>query len=284
MSLKNLYNIFLFYINKARLWKVKESGLINKASGSSILDSEGNSDYLKSIKLINQNPSYFSKFRKSKSIYVAIEGLKPNFAQTYENLIETIGWKNGYTNLIKEFDSVGKPDKYKFRNGKFSTISLRYLKVHLDLISEFGNLDQFKVAEIGAGYGGQSFFIIKQNRIKSYKIFDLPEVNQTISMFLSQFELPIKCEFGESPSKTENFDLVISNYAFSELNRNVQKLYLENVLQKSTRGYMTWNDLSFKKLGGYSLAELLDLLPGSRYKDEYPLTAIGNVIITWNNN
>ena len=103
-------------------------------------------------------------------------------------------------------------------------------------------------------------------------------------MFLSQFKLSIKCEFGKSPFKNENFDLVISNYAFSELNRNVQKLYLENVLQKTSRGYITWNNLSFKKLGGYSLAELLDLLPGSRYRDENPLTAIGNVIITWNNN
>jgi hypothetical protein len=76
-------------------------------------------------------------------------------------------------------------------------------------------------------------------------------------------------------------DLVISNYAFSELSRELQKQYLENVILPSKRGYITWNSSSVGHEKCYSIDELVRAIPNSRIKAEVPNTGVGNVIIFW---
>ena len=73
-------------------------------------------------------------------------------------------------------------------------------------------------------------------------------------------------------------DFVLSNYAFSELTRTNQDKYLKKVILNSPRGYITWNNLS---PNGYSLAELISVIPGSQTVPENPLTAEDNTIIVW---
>ena len=82
---------------------------------------------------------------------------------------------------------------------------------------------------------------------------------------------------------SEDYDLVISNYAFSELRREVQDMYLEKIILRSKRGYITWNSISLKNFGGYSVNELLAKIPGSIRIDERPLTDPDNCIIIWGN-
>ena len=78
-----------------------------------------------------------------------------------------------------------------------------------------------------------------------------------------------------------DYDFVISNYAFSELVRDIQDIYLNRVILRSRAGYITWNTLSYEELNGYSLEELLEKIPGSRVIAEEPLTKENNCIIVW---
>ena len=50
-----------------------------------------------------------------------------------------------------------------------------------------------------------------------------------------------KYYFGNDTKKINKIDLLINNYAFSELPKNLQIKYLEEVISKSTHGYMTMN-------------------------------------------
>ena len=58
-------------------------------------------------------------------------------------------------------------------------------------------------------------------------------------------------------------------------------MYLERVIPKAKMGYITWNELSYKKLGGLSVEELLVAIPDSILIAEEPLTYANNVIIAW---
>ena len=53
--------------------------------------------------------------------------------------------------------------------------------------------------------------------------------------------LKIKHFFIPSQKKIEDVDLVISNYAYSELNLELQNLYYENVIKNAKRVYMILN-------------------------------------------
>ena len=61
----------------------------------------------------------------------------------------------------------------------------------------------------------------------------------------------------------------------------MQDRYINNVILNSSRGYITWNPLSQRDLGGYQSAELIKLIPNSQIFPEKPLTYNGNVIIVW---
>lgn len=76
-------------------------------------------------------------------------------------------------------------------------------------------------------------------------------------------------------------DLLLSNYAFSELRRSVQKAYLERIVSHLPRGFMVWNLLSERHLGGLSLEEFLRYVPNANVEDEQPTSIKGNVLITW---
>jgi len=164
----------------------------------------------------------------------------------------------------------------------FSPTLLRYLKVYVDLIEYFGSLKPFEVVEIGVGFGGQSSLISLLDRPKSYTLYDIPPVLDLAKKFFKNVPLEGNFQFldGRNPL-TSIPDLVISNYAFSELERDVQDLYLRNVILNSPRGYITWNSLSADQLDGYWLADLIRLIPGSQIVPERPNTSSKNAIIVW---
>ncbi len=146
----------------------------------------------------------------------------------------------------------------------------------------FGKLDNFIVSEIGIGFGGQCQAISSNFPLKGYLAYDLPPVLALSKKFLGKTLNSSSVEFldGRNP-EARSSDLIISNYAFSELAREVQETYLKNVISNAKRGYITWNELAYKELGGYSIPELLSLIPGSKTLPEVPLTFANNVILVW---
>ena len=118
---------------------------------------------------------------------------------------------------------------------------------------------------------------------------DLPQVLKLANRFIKKFDnkMMINMVDGTSISDLDAFDcdLVISNYAYSELSRMVQERYYEKFIKKSKHGYFTWNKLSEEQLDGYTLSMFIDKLKDHgkevRVLKEQPITAAGNCIVVW---
>jgi len=184
---------------------------------------------------------------------------------------------------FRENDRLGSPLVCEYgESGPFSPTTLRYMKVYSDLLCFFGDLDGQRVLEIGGGYGGQCFVIHAGARPASYTLVDLPEPLKLQRRYLeangvagASFVAP-----GELDPHAE-FDLVVSNYAFSECRREVQEHYLTTVLLRTPRGYATCNWITPPEFRSYGRAELLAAVPGSQFVDEEPLTGAANAILLW---
>ncbi len=230
-----------------------------------------------------EDENIYKNFRRYKSYFYVLEHVSKELGQTYLNLLlKTNSTLNSFHNS-KSQNKIGNPLCYRYKKiGSTSPTLLRYLKVLDDLNDFFGSLNGRHIVEIGVGYGGQAGVIIQNSAISKYTLFDLNEVNDLAIKFLKDLGLSNKINAFDGRKPTEiNCDLVISNYAFSELNKEVQDIYLKNVISRSKSGYITWNNLGYKLLGAYSLNEIVEKIPNARVIDEFPLTAKENKIIIW---
>lgn len=230
----------------------------------------------------------FSTFREA-SIYkrilehVSVEQANEYLAAIFENSLLI------NDDLFCEFrrnDDVGGAKKYKFiingREYQFAPTTIRYIKVLSDIMSLFNFKDFERVSEIGVGYGGQARVLSCVNDKLEYVLIDLREPLALAKKYLDCFGgINASFEDGTLLDHDINSDLVISNYAFSELSRSVQELYFDRVIKHAKSGYMTMNRISERKYNGFSPDELLDMIPNSGLVEEKPLTAEGNYIIVW---
>jgi hypothetical protein len=80
-------------------------------------------------------------------------------------------------------------------------------------------------------------------------------------------------------------DLVISNYALSELPEELQSEYLEKVILKADRGYLIMNsgrtNHSGRSFGKISLNQLNNLGLEISVSEEQPRTGPDNYVISW---
>jgi hypothetical protein len=152
--------------------------------------------------------------------------------------------------------------------------------VFSDLELLFGPLKGLRCIEIGIGFGGQAAILEILGEVQEIQLYDLPPVLDLAEKFLNRSGTSASTIFfdGTNPPMARPADLLISNYAFSELTRAIQLTYLENAIAKASRGYITWNSLSSD---GLRPEELLRLIPGSKLLEEQPKTAPGNVIVAW---
>ena len=102
--------------------------------------------------------------------------------------------------------------------------------------------------------------------------------------YLSNFtDINAKLNF-VSASKLEpkEYDLFISNYAFSELKREIQDLYINNAIKYSQNGYITYNDIANKSLNPYKLKDYRTFIPKDiKLYEENPITHPNNKIVVW---
>ena len=134
--------------------------------------------------------------------------------------------------------------------------------------------------EVGVGFGGQSALLNRLGGVQAFHLFDLPPVLDLTRKFTSLAGSTGDFQFhdGTKINNGPQSDIFISNYAFSELTRALQERYLDQVIARSERGYITWNPLS---PDGFRPRDLVDLIPGSKILPERPLTHRDNCIIVW---
>ena len=175
--------------------------------------------------------------------------------------------------VFKANDRLGDPVRCEYEgHGAFSPTTLRYAKVLSDLLSLFGTLDGLRIAEIGGGYGGQCLLISLIAEPASYSLIDLHSVLDLQEVYLRKHAVRgVRFIAADRVPKRDTYDLVISNYAFSECTRAMQETYMNRVVQRSPRGYMAYNWLSPEWAGvPFSRSELLAAIPGSRFMPPVP--------------
>ena len=166
------------------------------------------------------------------------EELFKNFKQNniYKNILEHVSNEIGseYLKIIKKQTPsiIKKIDKVKINDlvggsnlvdykdvGHVSPSSLRYAKVLSDILVLFKKKKFKKIAEIGTGYGGQFLIFDQFLDFSNYYLFDLKEVLLFCEKYLDNYLIrnSFKTLHINNFNGEEKFDLVISNYAFSEL-------------------------------------------------------------------
>jgi putative sugar O-methyltransferase len=234
-----------------------------------------------------QDARSFATFKRNTAYREVLEHVDAKQGGQYLQQIQ-----NKWPGLIEDIDrfkvndAVGAPILATYQQiGRISPSTLRYLKVVSDLRELFGDLSGFEVAEIGGGYGGQFLIADQLWPLASWTIFDLDPVLLLTSRYL-------ECHLVNSVYKpttlnrfdcrTAQFDLAISNYAFSELPKPLQVKYISKVLAKAKRGYMTMN--SGKALGDgqhMTTTELRTYFPSMAIIEEIPLTSSQNYVLAW---
>jgi putative sugar O-methyltransferase len=242
--------------------------------------------YLKSVRDAVASEESLVRFRADPDYQQVLEHVPITLGQKYLDVI--ISEYNSHPELVfaglSKLSEFGRPPVHNFSGiGSVSPTILRYVKVAYELNKLFGDLSKLRIGEIGVGFGGQAAVLNKLFGVSDLVAFDLPEVLSLCEIFLSRTEshLAPRLVDGRKPVPVE-VDLVVSNYAFSELVRSVQDAYLENVILRAKSGYITWNNLSSKNLDGYSLRELVRKIPGSKVLKEVPLeSSKSNRLIIW---
>jgi hypothetical protein len=173
-------------------------------------------------------------------------------------------------NDFKKNDLEGGAITHKFEElGEISSSTLRYLKVASDIQTIFGENLAGNIAEVGVGYGGQLLIYDEIFSFNEYHMFDLTQVLKLASKYLECYILNncYKAYTVNQHNGHIDYDLSISNYAFSELPSKLQIKYVKKIFSKSRRGYLTMNSgltNSAFQTDKLSLAELKNLLPNLR--------------------
>ena len=159
--------------------------------------------------------------------------------------------------------------------------TLRYVKVWTDLIDNF-ELSKMNVCEIGGGYGGQCLVANELSGFSSWDIVDLKEANKLQERYISNHDIEnVRFLSLENIDEVKSeYDLVISNYAFSECNKQIQDIYVNKIIKNSKHGYMTMNFISSEK-DLYDYKSLSEHVTNIQDKDEVPNTFHSNRLFLW---
>ena len=288
------YEILRYFYEKIYIliYSLTNQKIISDQNNQSLSD---NGNYVNFVNKCIEENKQFKNFKNNPIYRQILEHT------TYKQGLDYL--KNTDPNILQEIerfrinDNYGNPIKffYKDLNKKISPSTLRYTKVLSDINKFFGK--QFKkVVEIGCGYGGQYIIFDQYLTIENYILFDLTEVKELIIKNLKNYNLNSKYQLGDFNQNFEQIDLVISNYAFSELPINLQLSYLKNIISKSNHGYLTMNsgldirDIIVKQKNQnlhknfenhLSLSQIKKYIPNAKIIDEEPLTGEGNYILIW---
>ncbi|MBY0382060.1 MAG: putative sugar O-methyltransferase [Xanthobacteraceae bacterium] len=195
-------------------------------------------------------------------------------------------------NEFRRNDEFGGAETVEYgRLGNFTPTTNRYIKILSDIELLFGDLNGKRIVEIGGGYGGQARIIHARFTPKSYTIVDLPDPAALTRRYLDCFGLSNITVTSRISKPDMAPDLVISNYALSEIRRKIQNEYLNAYALQSKHGYMIWNVKALTKgrLWRYhhpmSDRELRKRVGGTIISTSPWLTsedlAIGNSLVVW---
>ena len=238
--------------------------------------------YLDVCRRAPMDPTVFAGFRRDPGYTRVLEHVSEEQGRQYLRLLSRDGRALANLQEAVKNDALGRPRTMRLDSGlEISPTTLRYLKVADDIERMFGGLDGASVVEIGVGYGGQCRLLDMLFTLKSYTLLDLRPVLNLAETYLSHFPLRTAVSFVTMNELAPRpYDFAISNYAFTELSRDIQQTYYQKVLRQSGMGYITYNDIGPVEYRPMTSDELCRLLAATTYPEE-PLTHPNNRIIAW---
>ncbi len=237
--------------------------------------------YRDACQLAATDPAAFSSFRRNPALTQIWEHVPYDLGQQYLDLIDLDRY---HPKDFTQNDTIGGADTHYYPkiDMAISPSTLRYIHVLQELDRHFDLSTIESIAEIGGGYGGQAAVMFQYLNWKlEYKIFDLPEVRWLAHHYLGQ--LGDKLGYRVVDTRWE-FDLLISNYAFSELSEQVQQQYFDDVIVHSKNVYMVYNHISEQfGIKSWSVAEFGRRLMQAGFtvsiEDEAPKTHARNFVV-----
>lgn len=264
--------------------------LMGKSKFSTTQKSDSDStSYTDFVSAAIHNDKKFGKFRTAYSYRMILEHV--DFKLGYEYLSRlTPSSIEYYVNNLKllNLSKVGSPRVYFYSQlGWISPTIIRYLYVNQRIQDLFSSKGVKRVGEIGIGFGGQFAIISKSLRLTEYLMYDLPVVLALAQKTLHEAKL-LSGSFKPQtidPVIQDSFDLIISNYAFSELPASIQQDYIAKIVKNTRCGYLTMNsgrtDITGRSSGKMSLLEIMEAIPRCEILEEDPKTGPDNYIIVW---
>jgi len=230
--------------------------------------------YIDLCKLACENDGIFQKLKSMKE-YSMVE--KPTLSykicgewllnvyiknyNQYLNLLEIGILNDTYLQPMKfDYEYILK-NKIKLSTYKLSFCCISYVIKALNILNHIKvlNIDNLNIVEIGGGYGGQAFILLKLAKkfninIKSYSIFDLKYPSLLQSKYLNftniteKYNVKSYYNFEIEKNIINNFSFVISNYALSEISTKIQDDYFNKILYNVKHGFLLWNFLNKEPL------------------------------------
>lgn len=242
----------------------------------------------------------FQNFKRNPSYQVMLEHVTQNQGRDYLKIItERYPFMLTRLEKYKENDQLGNPLTYFYGDsyGYLSPTTLRYMKAAGEMVHLLGSLQDKKIVEIGIGYGGLCKIISDLTGFISYTLVDLPEVCALAEKYLELLDVKDVVFFNNKEVPlVDSYDLVISNYAFSELLKDEQMQYIEKIINRSDMGYMTCNFTgNFPVIKSLTLEELISLIKRPNrnimifpeepitFPDDIKGSSLETVIVVWSN-
>lgn len=231
----------------------------------------------------SNNYRIFNNFRRDPIYNQILEHVSEELGKKYLEFVANDPEVLAALEKFKANDDYGNPRICSYRDvGEISPTTLRYIKVLVDLKKHFGKLDRLSICEIGVGYGGQCRIINAHYRPREYYLVDIAPVLSLAQRYIDNYPLDSVLVYKTlNELNYKNYDLVVSNYAFTELRRSIQDAYLEKVILRSKRGYITYNEMTPSEFNSYKAGELIEIIPDSIVLKEEPLTHPKNCLIVW---
>lgn len=236
------------------------------------------------------NQKKFNVFRRNPNYTKILEHFSHNYGLEFLKIINKDKYILKYLENALKNDLVGSPITNDYpKIGKVSSTTLSYIKVVSDLGKLFNSLGSMSICEIGVGYGGLCRIIGCYYYPQSYTLMDMPEVLNLSRKYLNQYNIDYRLHYRTVSELNGNtYGLVISNYAFSELEKSIQQIYLTRIIKPSRRGYMIYNDISPKSYNSFTVEEIKKHLEDAGHEVsitlEEPLTHPKNKLIVWGEN
>ena len=214
--------------------------------------------YLSACRAAAQGSDFFKNFKSHPAYRHVLEHVSYEEGQLYLDEID-IDYKD-VLDEVKENDKLGTPIQCSYDGvGMISPTTVRYLKNTSDIVNKFGTSFD-SIVEIGGGYGGLCKVLSSFVEFEQYLLLDLEECNMLSRKYLSHFDLPtMSYQAEEIVDVDDNFDLLISNYALSECNRETQMMYIERFVKKSDKFYLMHNNFHADN-GNMSYEEFIDIM------------------------